>query len=163
MPTKILPAKSARQRACFWSLGAGLVLLLCAACSGKPSPEAPETALLEKRATALITLGWKWLHAEKMVITRQSELDGRYTALCQYDVVLEADVSALPQEEQERYRNFLPLCAENTLVLGERCHVSESMNFVFTEEFGWMPEPAVLYAPNLLPDIAVWTFQPSGI
>ena len=91
--------------------------LLCLLCALLPAcslfaKEEPEPKLLEQRTGAFIDIGWSWLHAENVRLLRGSWQGERYSAVFEYDIVLDAAVESLPAFERERFATFLPMCAD---------------------------------------------------
>jgi hypothetical protein len=121
------------------------------------SSRPPADAVLLQRMNALITMGWPSLHVENIsVIHGECTGKGSFEAKFTYDLVLDADGPSLSEEEKTRFVRFLPMCAGMEMVRGARCRVDETMLFVETPEYGWMPEPAVRLTPGNLAWIAAW-------
>jgi len=121
-----------------------------------PSGSAPDETLLIRRTEASIVLGWGWLHTQDMRIVALEKKGDKYAVTFSYSVVIDRDEAALPQEEQERFRRFLPMCSHLPIARGMSCPLREEMIFVHTKEYGWMPELFVSYRPEMLQAIADW-------
>jgi len=150
------PLTSNRKFAC---IAAGFAVAVAAVCLGCSALEgaAPEDALLIRRMHAVINLGWGWLHAKDLRIVAREKKGGDYAVTFSYAVLVDKDASALPPEEQERFRRFLPMCSDLPIAKGTSCTVQEEeMLFVNTEKYGWMPELLVRYRPELLQSVADW-------
>jgi hypothetical protein len=119
---------------------AGLLCLLSLflpACSLFAKDE-PEEEVLEQRTKAFIDIGWSWLHAENVRFLRGSWEGDRYLGVFEYEVVSDAQMDLLPEAEKERFAVFLPMCLGRNMNTG--CHVLETVPFVRSGEYGWMPE-----------------------
>ncbi len=114
----------------------------------------PSRELLRLRAEAVINLGWNFLHAEEITVDGLERGGKGCRADLSYMLVLDRDEAQLAPEQAERFRRFLPMCADVELRRGNRCFVRESMIFVDTETYGWMPEPLVQLQPQALPLVA---------
>ncbi|MDR1947513.1 MAG: hypothetical protein LBQ51_10175 [Desulfovibrio sp.] len=121
------------------------------------SAKAPDGKILQQRMSAVIDMGWPWLHVENMSV---ASLDLKDKNRCEvrfvYELVFDVDGPALSEDEKSRFSQFLPMCADTDLRKGARCKVGETMLFVVTREYGWMPEPAVRVTPWNLARIAAW-------
>jgi len=120
------------------------------------SDPAPDDALLARRMNAAINLGWGWLHAEDVRVVGREKSGGKYAVTFSYSVVIDKNEDELPQEEQERFRQFLPMCSYLPIARGISCPLRETMFFADTKEYGWMPELFIQYRPELLQAIADW-------
>lgn len=100
----------------------------------------PEAAVLEQRTKALIDVGWSWLHAENVRLLRASWQGERYIGIFEYEIVSDVEMGLLPEFEKERFSIFLAMCEGRMINIGSRCHVLESISFIETDEYGWMPE-----------------------
>jgi hypothetical protein len=121
------------------------------------SSRPPDDDILRQRMNAIIAMGWSRLHAENMSVV-QGECTGKggCEARFTYDLVLDDDGPTWSEEEKTRFARFLPMCAGMDMRRGARCRVGETMLFVDTPEYGWMPEPAVRLMPGNLARIAAW-------
>lgn len=115
--------------------------------------EAPNEDDLSRRFAAAVELGWGWLHLEDLKILSLEESGKDYLVKFKYTVVPELDKAELPETQIDRFRHFLPMCPETSLVKGGRCSVREPVLFVFTRKFGWMPKVFLEGRPDLLPEI----------
>jgi hypothetical protein len=113
--------------------------LLAPACSFLTKEE-PEAVVLEQRTRAFIDIGWSWLHAENIRFLRGSWQGERYLAVLEYEIVSDAELELLSEFEKERFSFFLPMCADRTIQAGSRCRLAETVPFVNSGEYGWMPE-----------------------
>jgi hypothetical protein len=120
------------------------------------SDAVPDDALLTKRVTAAVNLGWGWLCAEDVRVVAREKRGGKYTVTFSYSVVIDKDEDELPPEERERFRQFLPMCSYLPIARGTSCPLRETMLFADTKEYGWMPELFIQYRPEMLQDIADW-------
>lgn len=131
--------------------------LLCFCCAGcGPSVDEPDDALLQQRVTALISLGWGWLHAENVELVRRVRDGDNWDVAFSYDVVIDVEGKDLPKEQKERFASFLPMCRDIALNKGARCPVSERVLFTHTEAYGWMPVAVVEFVPSMQQNIASW-------
>ena len=120
------------------------------------SGSAPDEALLNRRMEASIALGWGWLRAKDMRVVACERKGDNYAVSFSYVVVIDKDEAALPLEERERFRRFLPMCSTLPIAKGTACSLQEEMRFVHSKEHGWMPELFVRLRPELLQAIADW-------
>jgi len=117
---------------------------------------APDNALLTKRMTAAVNLGWGWLRAEDVRVVAREKRGGKYSVTFSYSVVIDKDEDELPPEERERFRQFLPMCSYLPIARGTSCPLRETLFFADTKEYGWMPELFIQYRPEMLQAIADW-------
>ena len=140
-------------------VAAGLAAILAAAGLWffTPSDPAPEEALLIRRMKAAISVGWGWLHARDVRVVACVKKGEGYAVTFSYSVLIDKDDAALPPEERERFRHYLPMCADLPIARGTTCALREEMFFVNTEEYGWMPELfARFHRSKMLRAIADW-------
>lgn len=110
----------------------------------------PDRALLEKRTRAAIELGWGWLGAENMQVRNLECSGNRCNVTFSYTVVVKAEETTLDQAEKSRFRTYLPMCEKIPLNKGSRCELEESITYIDTPEYGWMPEAFVQHQPAML-------------
>lgn len=114
----------------------------------------PDDALFVQRLESLVSIGWTSLNmAEPKVVWTEKTRFG-YQVAFEYQVVFTQDEKEIAPEEVERIRHFLPSCADVPLKINNRCTVEETLLFIETENFGWMPENVVRFSPHLLPLLA---------
>lgn len=119
-----------------------------------PKEAPPDVDLLAARLEKSILLGWQWLHAENVSVTRWERVGKDVLADFSYTVIIDSDADTLTPAEQERFRTFLPMCAETTLAKGQQCQVTETMQFTITQQYGPIPTLFLLHRPDLVPIIA---------
>ncbi|MDR2726829.1 MAG: hypothetical protein LBC10_02400 [Deltaproteobacteria bacterium] len=135
---------------------AGVVIAAACLWFFASSGSAPDEALLIRRMRATISLGWGWLHAKDMRVVAYEKKGEKYAVTFSYSVVIDRDEAALPLEERERFRRFLPMCSELPIAQGTACSLQEEMLFTKTKEYGWMPELFARFRPELLQAVADW-------
>lgn len=116
--------------------------------------EQPDPRQLEQRTATLIAVGWQWLHAENMSFKGGGRRGEFYAADFDYEIVIDVDGVTLSEFEKERFATFLSVCAGMDVKPQARCRIFETVNFVKTETYGWMPEIAVRLMPGYLAEIA---------
>lgn len=127
-------------------------LLTLSACSF--FEKKPDEGVFIQRLESLVNVGWNSLHiADPKVVWTEKTRFGYQVAFA-YQVVFTQDENQMAPEEVERIRHFLPSCADVPLVTNNQCSVEETLLFIETENFGWMPENVVRFSPHLLPILA---------
>ena len=130
----------------------GLCLMTLSACSF--FEKKPDETVFIQRLESLVNVGWNSLHIADPKIVWTEKTRFGYQVAFAYQVVFTQDEKEIAPEEVERIRHFLPSCADIPLVTNNQCSVEETLLFVETENFGWMPENVVRFSPHLLPILA---------
>ena len=130
----------------------GLCLMTLSACSF--FEKKPDETVFIQRLESLVNVGWNSLHIADPKIVWTEKTRFGYQVAFAYQVVFTQDEKQMAPEEVERIRHFLPSCADIPLVTNNQCSVEETLLFVETENFGWMPENVVRFSPHLLPILA---------
>lgn len=126
-----------------------LFALLAPACS-----PGPDEGILEDRLAATIDLGWGWIKAENVNLEKSEITDTGIIGKFSYTLVIEKDAHLLPQEAIITFRTHVPQCKSVPIQKGKRCTLEETLLFVESSTFGWVPEVVVRQRPELLEYIA---------
>ena len=118
--------------------------------------DTPDEDIAIQRLSAMVALGWESLQIESVQVQGMEKTGNGVNVDFVYNIVFTRDKSEMSAQEQLMVQNYLPMCASVSQVKGEKCRVEESMVFVQTENFGWMPELAVRYNRHKLDAIANW-------
>ena len=135
---------------------AGVVLLIAGLWiwqSGRITPLSSDSQLVDQ-VKIIVSNGWPWLKISDVAVIEKSRESNGWRIKFVYTLTIMRDESALPQTEIERFRRFLPMCGEVNLQTGHNCTVEETLLFILTDDYGWVPEMAVKYMPKILPQLA---------
>ena len=113
----------------------------------------PDDSQLAGQVKILISNGWSWLAIDNVTVAEKFKESNGWLVKFAYTLTVMRDESALPPTEIERFRRFLPMCDGVNVQTGGSCAVEETLLFIFTDDYGWVPELAVKYRPEILPYI----------
>lgn len=119
----------------------------------------PEDSILEKRLSATIDLGWGWVKAENVVLNDSHQTGEGVIGSFTYDLVIQKDAHLLPQTAVDTFRKFIPQCNSVPIQKGKRCVIEETLLFVESSSYGWVPEVVTRLRPELLGPISAWEHE----
>ena len=126
-----------------------LLILLIPACSS-----GPDESILEDRLAATVNLGWGWVKAENVSLEKKEDTETGIMGTFSYTLVIQKDAHLLPPEAIATFRTHVPQCRSVPIQKGKRCSLEETLLFVESSTFGWVPEIVVRQRPELLNYIA---------
>lgn len=126
-----------------------LMVLVVSACSS-----GPDESILENRLAATIDLGWGWVKAENVSLEKKEDTESGIMGTFSYTLVIQKDAHLLPPEAITTFRTYVPQCRSVPIQKGKRCSLEETLLFVESTTFGWVPDVVVQQRPELLVHIA---------
>lgn len=114
----------------------------------------PDEAIFIQRLESLVNIGWDSVRIANPKVVWTEKTRFGYQVAFAYQVVFTQNENQISPEEVERIRHFLPSCVDVPIQANNQCAVEETLLFVETDNFGWMPENVVRFSPHLLPILA---------
>ena len=114
----------------------------------------PSDSKLADQVKIIVSSGWPWLAIKDVVVEEKSRETSGWQIKFVYTLTIMHDENVLHHTEIERFRRFLPMCDGVPLQAGNSCKIEETLLFILTDDYGWVPNIAVKYRPEILPRIS---------
>lgn len=112
--------------------------------------QGPDEDTLEQRLATTIDLGWGWLKAENVILQQTETTNRGIMGTFSYTLVIQKDAHLLPQDAVTTFRKHIPQCKSVPIQKGKRCTLEETLLFVESATYGWVPDIIAQERPELL-------------